>query len=133
MCLEPEEFQPKFFLTTFFRPKIFLKSFQAEHFRLKSCYYIYNELFFVWNGRRPKYLAKVKCLLQYLDEIFPHRRISQKLFHCDASIRPKKVRGQRNRKSQVVSRTNLVACMMLVWSFHSGNYLNIFQTRYNRE
>ena len=44
MCLEPKTFPTKIFLTTFFKPKIssdpksFFKSFQAEHFRLKSCF-----------------------------------------------------------------------------------------------
>ena len=44
MCLEPKKFPTKilfdhFFQTqNFFRTKIFLKSFQAEHFGLKSCW-----------------------------------------------------------------------------------------------
>ena len=43
MCLVPKKFPTKIFFDhffqtqNFFRPKIFIKSFQAKHFRLKSC------------------------------------------------------------------------------------------------
>ena len=59
-CLDNKFFPTKFFFDqNFFGPKIFFKSFQAEHFRLKSCL----NLFF----RLPDTLQKLQINLLILD------------------------------------------------------------------